>query len=183
MGFALWKCSISTVKKDPVHSSCRFSTNVAAFPYPDSSLMWPSRNTWTAMPVRRNHRVALGLSIPITWERAAPCTPCFPFVFPPQFHGLRKFCTQVMSAWLPWWVLRLWVPTRRGRVVQPPYARDEAPQHSLLYKWEHTQKKKGSKIPDAQLAISAWKVSQLLFLLLTHCPQHFKASCVFVALL
>lgn len=140
MGFALWKCSISTVKKDPVHSNRRFSTNVAAFPYPDSSLMWPSRNTWTAMPVRRNHRVALGLSIPITWERAAPCTPCFPFVFPPQFHGLQKFCTQVMSAWLLWWVLRLWVPTHRGRVVQPPYARDEAPQHSLLYKWEHTHR-------------------------------------------
>lgn len=143
--FMLWKYLISPVVKDPVHSNCSFSKNVqkaalipcrktrndpwkcvwihssvAACQYSDSSIMQPSENTCASVPVLRHCRGAPGFSFPVTRERAAPCTPCFPLAFPSQFHGLQKFCTE-MSAWLQSRVFRVWIPTRTGRVVQPPY--------------------------------------------------------------
>lgn len=81
-------------------------------------MMQLSENICAAVPVLRCYRV--GFSFPITCERAAPCTSCSPLVFPSQFYGLQKFCTE-MSAWLQSRAFRVWIPMSMGRVVQPPY--------------------------------------------------------------
>lgn len=127
------------------------------------------------MPVLRSCRVAPGFCFPITRERAARCTPCFPLVFPSQFHGLQKFCAE-MDAWLQLRMFRVWISTHTGRVVRPSYVTGwGSPALPLL---EKRMWKRCSEIPLTCRYLSLESPSLLPSLLLTHWPQYFKASCV-----
>lgn len=170
----LWKYLISPVVKHPVHGNCSFSKNVqkatlipskktrkswkcvwihssvAACQYGDSSTMQLSENTCAAMPALRHCRGAPGFSFLITRERAAPCTPCFPLVFPSWFHGLRKFCAEV-SAWLQSLMFSVCIPTHTSRVVQPPCLTEKRLPSTPCFRKENAKKMQWN-VCDAQIS-------------------------------